>query len=173
MRGMEGRKDRITLIPGASGRTEMQIRPATPADLETLVAANADMARETEDIALDLPTLRKGTAAVLAGAAAGAFYRVVENDGVVVAQLMITPEWSDWRNRQVWWVQSVYVQPAWRGRGVYRALYESVRDEARAAGAGGIRLYVDLGNDTAQVAYRRLGMNGDHYRLFEEMFSTP
>jgi len=151
----------------------MHIRPATLDDLPALVAGNAAMAQETEGIALDLPTLQQGTLAVLRGAAAGTFYRVAERDGVVQGQLMITPEWSDWRNREVWWVQSVYVQPAHRGTGVFRALYAHVRDEARLAGTGGIRLYVDDRNRSAQAVYRRIGMDGDHYRLFEEMFDRP
>jgi len=86
---------------------------------------------------------------------------------------MITFEWSDWRNRMVWWIQSVYVVPDARGRGVFRALYDALRREAQAAGAGGLRLYVDTTNTRAQAVYRALGMNGDHYRVFEEMFVEP
>jgi ribosomal protein S18 acetylase RimI-like enzyme len=86
---------------------------------------------------------------------------------------MITYEWSDWRNRMVWWIQSVHVEPAARGRGVFRALYAHVRHEAEAAGAGGLRLYVDLTNTRAQLVYGAIGMNGDHYRVFEDMFAEP
>jgi ribosomal protein S18 acetylase RimI-like enzyme len=97
-------------------------------------------------------------------------YWVAEDDGRVVGQLLITYEWSDWRNRMVWWIQSVHVAEAARKRGVFRALYEHTRQEARAAGAGGLRLYVDTTNTRAQAVYRAMGMNGEHYRVFEDMF---
>ena len=92
--------------------------------------------------------------------------------GAVVGQLMITTEWSDWRNGAVWWIQSVYVWPEARGLGVFRALYEAVCTRAVSAGAAGVRLYVDTQNIRAQAVYTRLGMNGDHYRVFEAMFHS-
>jgi ribosomal protein S18 acetylase RimI-like enzyme len=146
------------------------IRPATIADLDTLVEGNQKMASETEDLTLDTATLSAGVAAILEGRVPGA-YRVLERDGRVVAQLMITYEWSDWRNRVVWWIQSVYVWPEARRTGAFRALYRAVVEEAKAAGAGGIRLYVDERNARAQATYRALGMDGGHYRVFEEMWS--
>ena len=91
----------------------------------------------------------------------------------VVGQLLITYEWSDWRNRQVWWIQSVHVAREARRLGVFRALYAHVRGEAQAAGAGGLRLYVDDTNTRAQAVYTSLGMNGGHYRVFEDMFAEP
>lgn len=146
------------------------VRPAVPADLEALVEGNAAMALETEGVILDRATLREGVRAVLEGRVAGA-YRILEIDGRVVAQLMVTYEWSDWRNRLVWWIQSVRVVPDMRRRGCYRALYESLLDEARRSGAAGVRLYVDARNTRAQAAYSALGMDGAHYRVFERMFS--
>jgi ribosomal protein S18 acetylase RimI-like enzyme len=83
---------------------------------------------------------------------------------------LTNPEWSDWRDAEVWWIQSVYVWPAARGRGVYRALAAAAAEEAQAAGAAGLRLYVDVRNTAAQQVYTRLGMIGDHYRVFEQMF---
>jgi GNAT superfamily N-acetyltransferase len=148
------------------------VRPARAGDLETLVAGNVAMAEETERVRLDLNTLRLGIRALLDEQAPGRYW-VAELDGRVVGQLMITYEWSDWRNRMVWWIQSVYVTPDARARGVFRALYDAVRREAQAAGAGGLRLYVDTTNMRAQAVYRALGMNGDHYRVFEEMFVEP
>ena len=88
-------------------------------------------------------------------------------------QLLITFEWSDWRNRMVWWIQSVYVSPTARRRGVFRALYEHARREAQSQGVGGLRLYVDITNSRAQAVYSALGMKGDHYRVFEDMFVEP
>ena len=149
----------------------MRIRPASLDDLDAIVAHNLALARETEELALRPEVLRPGIEAVLAGRV-DAFYRLAqeENDGPVVGQLMITREWSDWRNGFVWWIQSVYVRPEARGRGLYRALYEHARKEAGAAGAAGLRLYVDLRNARARAVYERLGMRGDHYQVFEAMF---
>lgn len=145
------------------------IREARRDDAEALVAGNLAMAEETEGLRLDPEVLRAGVRAVLEGRAAGRYY-VAEEAGRVVAQLMITHEWSDWRNRDVWWIQSVYVWPEARARGRYRALYEHVLEQARAAGAGGVRLYVDTRNQRAQSVYTALGMDGGHYRVFERMF---
>jgi ribosomal protein S18 acetylase RimI-like enzyme len=149
----------------------MRIRPATLADLDTIVANNLAMALETEELALEPSVLRPGVEAALAGRV-DAFYRLAQEsaDGPVIGQLMITREWSDWRNAFVWWIQSVYVSPSSRGRGVYKALYEQARGEAMAAGAAGVRLYVDLRNARARAVYERLGMRGDHYQVFEQMF---
>jgi len=149
----------------------MQIRPASLGDLDTIVANNLAMALETEGLDLAPAVLRPGVEAVLAGRV-DAFYRLAQesDDGPVIGQLMITREWSDWRNAFVWWIQSVYVPPEARGRGVYKALYEHARAEARGAGAAGLRLYVDVRNARARTVYERLGMRGDHYQVFEAMF---
>lgn len=146
------------------------IRAATAADLDVLVAGNAAMALETEQLRLDPATLRLGVAAVLEGRAPGRYW-VAEHEGRVVGQLLITYEWSDWRNRPVWWIQSVHVADDARRLGVFRALYAHARAEAVAAGAGGLRLYVDETNTRAQAVYASLGMNGGHYRVFEDMFA--
>ena len=148
------------------------IRRATIQDLDALVAGNLAMALQTERLALDPQNVRRGVRAVLEGRAPGA-YHVLEEDGRVLAQLLVTYDWSDWRNCPVWWIQSVYVPPAHRGLGLFRQLYDHVVDMARAAGAGGIRLYVDVTNTRAQDIYASLGMNGDHYRVFEAMFDEP
>ena len=148
------------------------LRQATVQDLDLLVQGNVAMALETEDIVLDPAAITPGVRVVLNGNEPGRYYVWVE-DGAVVAQLMITFEWSDWRNGTIWWIQSVYVPPTVRRSGVFRKLYEAVRDEARAAGSPGLRLYVDSRNTRAQQVYSALGMNGDHYRVFEEMFDEP
>ena len=147
----------------------LQIRPATVADLDFIASGNVEMALETENLRLDAAVLREGVLALLEARAPGAYW-IAELDDVVVGQLLITFEWSDWRNAMVWWIQSVYVSPAARQHGVFRALYAHVREAARAAGAGGLRLYVDTTNARAQQVYAALGMNGDHYRVFEAMF---
>jgi GNAT superfamily N-acetyltransferase len=150
----------------------LRIRPATTGDLEAIVDGNLNLARESENVALDVTTLREGVRALLERRAPGRYW-AAEQDGRVVGQLLITYEWSDWRNRMVWWIQSVYVAPDHRRRGVLKALYEHVRREAREAGCGGLRLYVDNSNTSAQGAYTALGMNGGHYRVFEDMFDEP
>jgi GNAT superfamily N-acetyltransferase len=149
--------------------TAFQVRRATPEDLEFIVAANIALARETEDVVLDDDVLRHGVCALLEGRAPGAYW-IAQLDGQVVGQTLITFEWSDWRNRMVWWIQSVYVLAEARRHGVFRALYAHVRAEAAREGVGGLRLYVDTRNTRAQQVYASLGMNGDHYRVFEDMF---
>jgi ribosomal protein S18 acetylase RimI-like enzyme len=148
------------------------IRAARAEDLEALVAGNMALAEETEPVRLDMETLRQGILALLESRAPGRYW-VAELEGRVVGQLLVTFEWSDWRNRMVWWIQSVYVAPIARRRGVLRALYEHAKREAQAQGAGGLRLYVDVTNSRAQAAYGALGMKGDHYRVFEDMFVEP
>jgi GNAT superfamily N-acetyltransferase len=147
----------------------LTIRAALPSDLDFLVDGNRALAEETEHLTLDVPTLRAGVEALLHGRAPGRYY-IAEVDGRPAGQLLVTFEWSDWRNRMVWWIQSVYVVAAGRRHGVFRALYDHVHREAQAAGAGGLRLYVDTTNTRAQAVYASLGMNGDHYRVFEDMF---
>src|SRR5262245_1200614 len=148
----------------------VHVRPATPGDLDTIVLGNMNLAEESEQVRLDQATLRRGVAALLEGRAPGRYW-VAELDGKVVGQLLITYEWSDWRNCMVWWIQSVYVAQSARRSGVLTTLYQYVRTEAQAAGAGGLRLYVDNTNARAQSAYAALGMKGDHYRVFEDMFT--
>lgn len=146
----------------------VRVRSAEPRDLETLTRFAAAMAQETEGKALDGPTLRAGVAALLADPARGRSF-VVERGGAVVASLMLTFEWSDWRNGFWWWIQSVYVEPAERRRGHYRTLHEHVRALAAAEpDVCGLRLYVENDNAGAQATYRRMGMHEAPYRIFEE-----
>ena len=112
------------------------------------------------------PTVARGVRAALADPAK-AIYFVAETGGLVVGQLMITHEWSDWRDGDVWWIQSVYVHPDFRRRGVFRALHEHARREARRAGAVGLRLYVERDNVRAQATYAAIGMHETAYRLYE------
>lgn len=144
-------------------------RAAAPTDASILIEYQIAMARETEDLELDRAILTRGVEALFADPALGRYY-VAEVDGRVVASLMITNEWSDWRNGMVWWIQSVYVEPEWRRRGVYAGLYQHLRALVDAdPNVRGLRLYVDRRNVPAQDVYRRLGMNGEHYQVFEWM----
>jgi ribosomal protein S18 acetylase RimI-like enzyme len=156
-------------VSGADAR----VRPAGPGDLEVLVGFAAAMARETEDKELDGPTLRAGVAALLADPARGRTY-VVESGGAVVAALMLTFEWSDWRNGFWWWIQSVYVAPAARRRGHYRRLHEHVRAlAAKEPDVCGLRLYVETDNTGAQATYRAMGMHEAPYRIYEQPTRDP
>lgn len=146
-----------------------RVRQGTAADHAQIVAWNRAMALETEGVVLDEAVVSAGVAAVLSGGAP-ATYRIATLGDADVGQLMVTREWSDWRNADVWWIQSVYVAPPWRGRSVYQSLHQDVLSAARASGAAGLRLYVDRRNVGAQATYARLGMTGDHYAVFEQMF---
>ena len=151
----------------------LTVRAARESDLDRLVAFNLAMARETEDHALDEAALRSGLQRALRDAVRGS-YSVAELDGEVVGCLLVTREWSDWRDRWFWWIQSVYVAPQARRRGVYRALHRAVLDGAEAAGdVCGVRLYVDADNRAAQATYAELGMRQARYVMFEQMLARP
>lgn len=148
---------------------EIRIREATVTDAARIIEFQQAMARETESIELDEPTVTRGVHAVFDDPSRGRYF-VAEAEGAVIASLLITYEWSDWRNGNVWWIQSVYVHPDVRRRGVYARMYKQVRAAAeREASVRGIRLYVDRRNTPAQDVYRRCGMNGEHYLVFEWM----
>jgi ribosomal protein S18 acetylase RimI-like enzyme len=149
------------------------VRDARPADLDLLAAFNAALAEETEGRRLDAARLRAGVAAALQDPSRGQ-YRVAELDGRAVGALLVTREWSDWRNGWFWWIQSVYVLPQARRRGVYGALHADVL--ARAAAAGdvvGVRLYVEHENAGAQRTYERLGMLRSRYVFYEVGVPAP
>lgn len=144
-------------------------RDAVRGDISAIVAFQLAMARETEAMELHRHTLRRGVEAVFEDRALGRYF-VAEVSGVVAASLMVTYEWSDWRNGLVWWIQSVYVDPQHRRTGLYARLYEHVKRLAIAdEKVQGIRLYVDRRNTAAQQVYQRMGMNGEHYQVFEWM----
>jgi GNAT superfamily N-acetyltransferase len=149
------------------GLTEISIRPATVHDAEFLVQGNARLALESEDISLDMDRLRNGIHAIFEDPSRG-FYLVAEVEGVRAGQMMITYEWSDWRNGMFWWIQSVYTVPEFRRRGVFRALYAHVEQLAQQRGSVcGLRLYVDIHNQRAQETYLRCGMRETAYRVLE------
>lgn len=147
----------------------IRTRFAQPEDAETLAEFNIAMAEESEGMALDPAVVRSGVRQLLAAPAQG-FYAVAEMEGELAGSLMVTSEWSDWRDGEFWWIQSVYVRPALRRRGVYRRLYDFVkRQAAENGGVRGFRLYVERGNRAAQAVYCKLGMRETRYRVFEEL----
>jgi len=146
---------------------ELLIRAARPEDAPAILGFQLRMARETEDLELDRETVRDGVEAVFSDPRKGAYW-VAERGNEMAGCLLTTFEWSDWRNGVVLWIQSVYVVPEERGRGVYRALYEHLKGRVEAdPGLKGIRLYVDKRNTDAQRVYERLGMTREHYDTFE------
>ena len=148
-------------------KTNLSIRRATLEDLSVVARFNTALALETESIHLHPDTILAGARTLLSDPAKGTYW-VAEVDGRVVGQIMITHEWSDWRNGDIWWIQSVYVETEFRRRGVFRALYAHVRNEARIAGAVALRLYVVDDNLAAQKTYRSLGMRMSNYRVMGE-----
>jgi ribosomal protein S18 acetylase RimI-like enzyme len=145
----------------------LSIRLAQPDDAARIAEFNLAMAFETEGRRLDHETVLRGVRAALADEGHGRYY-LAERGGEAVGQLLVTREWSDWRDGWFWWIQSVYVTPAARGQGVYRRLHDQLVRQARAAGdVCGVRLYVDEGNGAARAVYGRLGMRETAYRLYE------
>lgn len=151
----------------------IRIRPASASDIGFLVDCNAAMALETEHKTLDRDLLTRGTSAVFEHPQRG-FYRIAERAGVALGCLLVTFEWSDWRNGDWWWIQSVYVTADARRSGVFRALYADVEQQARSTpGVVGLRLYVEHENSGAQATYAALGMSDSGYRLLETPFVHP
>ena len=143
------------------------IRQGQPGDLETIVRFQLRMARETEGLALDRETVRCGVRAVFEDASKGAYW-VAQRDGEIVGALLAIPEWSDWRNATVLWIHSLYVIPEARGHGVFRKLYLALKELVQGRpDLKGLRLYVDNRNTQAQKVYEALGMDGEHYRVYE------
>lgn len=146
----------------------MEIRKARKEDIDALIGFNEAMALETEGKKLFTGTLRKGVEAVFDDPQKG-FYLVAEDSRRVIGGLMVTCEWSDWRNAWFWWIQSVYVNPDYRGHRIYSQLYDFVKSEATAAGnVCGFRLYVEKENAHAQRVYEKVGMEQTYYLMYEE-----
>ena len=143
------------------------IRRAELRDAAAFVSFNEAMAWETEQLKLDPAKLLEGVEGLFARPQYG-FYVVAEVGAEITGGLMITYEWSDWRNKVFWWIQSVYVRPQFRGQGVYRSLYEGVKSMAKASDCCGFRLYVETTNEAAQAVYKKLGMDQSHYLMFED-----
>jgi len=147
----------------------MNIRSANFEDANSLVEFNQAMALETEGKQLDTQILQSGVEAVLRDERKG-FYAVAESEGKIVGGLMVTFEWSDWRNTWFWWIQSVYILPEFRRQKIYVRLYDFIKQNAEERGeVCGFRLYVEKENITAQKVYEKCGMEQSHYLMYEEM----
>jgi GNAT superfamily N-acetyltransferase len=149
---------------------QIEIRDAKPDYAATIVDFNQRLAWESEQKRLDMPTLQQGVKRLLADASWGRYFIAI-CDGQIVGQLLITYEWSDWRNGPIWWLQSVYVIPEFRRQGVFRRLHAHVRGLAKEGGqAVALRLYVEENNHAARETYRRAGMHDAGYLVMEESF---
>jgi len=147
----------------------MNVRNATAKDAPVITDFQLRMALETEELCLDSVVVNAGVAAVFDDPSKGSYF-VAEEAGAVIASLMITCEWSDWRNGLVWWIQSVYVTPKFRKRGVFACMYDFIKKQVETSvNVRGLRLYVDKRNELAQKVYTRLGMNNSHYDTYEWM----
>ncbi len=159
----------------------MKIRKAVLSDAEVIAQFNINLARETEHLQLDPKTVLAGVKALLRDSAKGIYFVAeagTENTGrgrkktrtQIAGQLCITYEWSDWRNGNFWWIQSVYVRQELRGRGIFAALFEHVQALARREkDVCGLRLYMEQDNERARRAYQKLGMKQTYYRVFEKL----
>ena len=150
----------------------LSVREARPGDAEVIARYNAAMAKETEGKALDPGCVGPGIAALFDNPSLGQYW-VAEAEGQVIGQVMVTYEWSDWRNGMIWWIQSVYVRPESRRKGVFSGLYRHVESLAEAApGVIGLRLYVEGNNVRAQQTYTALGMVKPGYLVMETLFTN-
>jgi GNAT superfamily N-acetyltransferase len=148
-------------------RINLKIRKAGPADGSVVTEFNLRLAAETEDLRLDRECVSAGVAAILKDPAKGLYF-VAEQDGQILGQVMITYEWSDWRNGNIWWLQSVYVRPEHRQQGIFRMLFKHLQDLASARpDVWGLRLYMHAENHRARQSYERLGMTHTQYEVFE------
>ena len=148
---------------------KIKVRQGKPEDRETIASFQQAMALETENIKLDKDTLSKGIRAIFDDPAKGQYF-VAEADGKIVASMMTTFEWSDWRNATVWWLQSVYVLPEFRRGGIFRKMYAYVKSEAENRDdVSGLRLYVADSNIKAAKTYENVGMDSGRYQMFEWM----
>jgi GNAT superfamily N-acetyltransferase len=151
-------------------RIDIKIRQANPADAPTIAEFNQRLAMETENLYLDPACINTGVAAVLADPSKGIYY-VAEVNGALIGQLMITYEWSDWRNGNLWWIQSVYVKREFRRKGVFRELFKHLEVLARhEKDVRALRLYMHSDNSAARQSYERQGMRRTKYEVFELEF---
>jgi ribosomal protein S18 acetylase RimI-like enzyme len=143
-----------------------EVRKAVQEDFSAISEFQIKMAWETEHLALSPDTVMNGVKAVFDKPARGQYWIAINNNKAI-ASLLITYEWSDWRNTDIWWIQSVYVIPEFRRKGVFRKMYSHIKAEAEKQNIAGLRLYVETNNVAAQKTYEAIGMKSEHYRLYE------
>ena len=160
----------VILQTMSAAMLDLIIRAATTEDAQTIADFNVRLAIETEDLSLDQETVLQGVRSLLSDPSRGAYY-VACAEGQIIGQIMHTREWSDWRNGDLWWIQSVYVHPDHRRRGVFRSLHAHLLGLAeRDPEVVGLRLYVERENDAARATYKGLGMTQTRYRVMQQLF---
>lgn len=142
------------------------IRKALRDDAPAIIDFQQKMAWETEKMTLPTDVVTRGVYGVFDQKSRGEYF-VAEEEEIIVASLLITYEWSDWRNTNVWWFQSVYVLPEHRRKGIFRKMYAFIREEAEKQNVAGLRLYVESNNERARKTYEALGMGSEHYTMYE------
>ena len=147
----------------------VEINKATLDDAVVIAEFNRRMAKETENMILDENVILNGVKNLMQQPDLG-FYIVAKIENQVCGCLMITKEWSDWRNGLIWWIQSVYIHPDHRRKGIFRKMYQYISDYAKEQGIIGLRLYVEHSNSVAQKTYSELGMKKCDYHIFEQIF---
>ena len=150
---------------------DLTITRGKASDIDAIVRFQADMAMESEGTMLDMDRLTLGVSSAINDEQKG-IYLVARANDTPIGSLMLTREWSDWNNQWYWWIQSVYVMPEYRKKGVYKAMYATLKDMAKENGVSQVRLYADRTNLSAQQVYQRLGMTESHYLMFEETIGT-
>ena len=145
---------------------EITITKGQTEDIEAIAGFQVDMAMESEGTLLDKETVTKGVTAAMNDENKGCYY-VARVEGKAVGSLMLTREWSDWNNGWYWWIQSVYVAPDYRRRGIYKSMYNAVCEDAKQQNIAQVRLYVDKTNTRGQKVYQSLGMTESHYLIYE------
>ena len=147
----------------------VKVRPAKKEDADSIVDFQLKMALETENLELDQGVVEKGVASVFKDPGKGTYY-ITESEGNIIASLLTTREWSDWRNGQVLWLQSLYVLPEYRRKGIFKRMYFFLKNKVeKDEELKGLRLYVDKSNLIAQKVYNAIGMDHEHYQMYEWM----
>lgn len=143
------------------------IKFGTTEDIQAIAQFQVDMAMESEGTTLNMDVVVRGVTHAMEDNSKGT-YVIAHADGKAIGSLMLTKEWSDWTDKWYWWIQSVYVKPEYRGKGVYKAMYNTIKEVAKTENISQIRLYVDKTNFRAQKVYQKSGMHESHYLLYEE-----
>ena len=143
----------------------MFLSSASMEDAEAIARNDVDLRREIEDVSMDFQPALAGVQALIATPERG-FYLLAKQDNTVIGQVLVTHEWSDWRNRDIWWLHRIYVKPTWRHKGILTKLFREIQEKARGTNVYAIRLYLHEENRDAEDIYRRLGMERTPFHIF-------
>ncbi len=149
-------------------KEQIFIQEANLADASMIATLQIKMAKETEDFDLNAATVNQGVAALLQDPHKGTYYKFTSASEEIIGCVLITKEWSDWRNGNILWIQSLYIESEFRGKGIFSEVYRFFQQQVQQSDSlRGIRLYVDKSNQKAVAVYKAIGMNNQHYEMFE------